>query len=160
MKVRDVMTHPPVTCPADFALDAVTRLMSEFDCGLVLAVGDDGRLAGVVTDRDICFAAYAHHAPLHLIPLATAMITPVIAVQAGADRQSAERVMRDNRLRRLAVTDGDGRPVGVVSMDDLAREAQHERRAERDREFVDTFAAVAGPRRETGASPLVPNRVA
>ena len=64
-------------------------------------------------------------------------------------------------VRRLAVIRSDDALAGVVSMDDLAREAQHERRAERDREFVDSFAAVAGPRsRETGTSPLVPNHVA
>lgn len=157
MRVNEVMSQPAVTCPVGAALDAAARLMWEFDCGIVLVVGDDGRLTGVVTDRDICLAAYMHHKPLHLIPLAKAMVKQVISVPAGVDVLSAEHLMRDNRIRRLAVTDDAGRPVGVVSMDDLARLALREPQADRDRELVQTLAAVSAPRsRETTPGPLVP----
>lgn len=157
MRISEVMNQPAVTCPMDSAADAAARLMWEFDCGFVLVVGDDGRLAGVVTDRDICLAAYMHHKPLHLIPLAKAMVKPVIAVHAGDDVLSAEHLMRDNRVRRLAVTDDAGRPEGVVSLDDLARLASRERQADLDRELVQTLAAISSWRtRTTPPRPLVP----
>jgi len=160
MRVSEIMSQPAVTCPVDAALDAGARLMWEFDCGLVLVVGDDGRLAGIVTDRDICLAAYMHHKPLHLIPLAKAMVKPVIAVHVDDDVQSAAGLMRDNRIRRLAVTDAAARPVGVVSVDDLAQAALRldgTEERERDHDLVQTLAAVSAPRSRTPMPrPLVP----
>lgn len=157
MRISEVMSHPAVTCPADAALDAAARLMWEFDCGLVLAVNDDGRLAGVVTDRDICLAAYMHRKPLHLIPVAKAMVKQVISAHAEDEVLSAEHLMRDNRIRRLPVIDQAGHPVGVVSVDDLAQWAVREKRIGIDREFVDMLAAVCGPRpRDKAPRPLVP----
>ncbi len=156
MHVRDVMSHPAITCPVDSALDAAARLMWEYDCGVVLVVSDDGRLGGIVTDRDICLAAYMHHKPLHLIPLAKAMVKPVISVHEEDGAESAEQLMRENRIRRLAVVDAAGRPVGVLSLDDLAQLALQEARADRDRELVRTLAAVGGPRsRPAESQPLV-----
>lgn len=158
MRIDDVMSRPAVTCSTDAGLDSAARLMWEFDCGLVLAVADDGRLAGVVTDRDICLAAYMHRRPLHLIPLAKAMAKAVISVHAEDSVQSAEQLMRDNRLRRLPVIDDAGHPVGVISVDDLAQVAAREERVDCDREFLVTLAAVLAPRsQEAGLPhPLVP----
>lgn len=156
MRVSDVMSQPAVTCPVDAALDAPARLMWEFDCGLVLLVGDDGRLIGVVTDRDVCLAAYMHHKPLHLIPTARAMTKAVISVQSDRDVQSVEDLMRENAIRRIPVTDRDGRPTGVVSLDDLAQAALGETDESAGREVVRTLAAVAAPRpRDRAAGPLV-----
>jgi signal-transduction protein with cAMP-binding, CBS, and nucleotidyltransferase domain len=132
--------------------------MWEFDCGVVLVVGDDGRLAGVVTDRDICLAAYMHRKSLHLIPLAKTMVKQVISVHAEDDVRSAEHLMRDNRIRRLPVIDDGGHPVGVISVDDLVQWAARDTRTPVDHEFVDTLATVLAPRsREAGLPhPLVP----
>jgi CBS domain-containing protein len=130
--------------------------MWEFDCGLVLVVGDDGRLIGVVTDRDVCLAAYMHHKPLHLIPVAKAMARAVISVQSDRDVQSVEDLMRLNGIRRIPVTDRDGRPAGVVSLDDLAQAALSTHDEGAGREVVRTLAAVAAPRlRDHTAGPLV-----
>jgi CBS domain-containing protein len=158
MRIRDVMSRPAVTCPADAALDAAARLMWEFDCGIVLVVHDDGRLAGVVTDRDICLAAYTHRKPLHLIPLAKAMAKAVISVHAEDEVRSAEHLMRDNRIRRLPVIDDGGHPVGVISVDDLLQLAARAKRTLADQEFVGTIAAVMAPRSQEPSTPhpLVP----
>lgn len=158
MRIADVMSRPAVTCPTDAGLDSAARLMWEFDCGLVLVVQDDGRLAGVVTDRDICLAAYMHRKPLHHIPLAKTMVKQVITVHADDDLHVAEQLMRDNRLRRLPVIDGSGRPSGVISVDDLVRLAARDTRTPVTREFVGTIAAVMAPRSKQPAPPhpLVP----
>lgn len=141
------------------ALDAAARLMWEFDCGIVLAVGDDGRLSGVVTDRDICLSAYMHRKPLHLIPLAKSMVKQVISVRAEDDVLSAAHLMRDNRLRRLPVIDDAGHPVGVISVDDLVGSAARTGWALTDHEFVDTLSAVMAPRSTEAkpSHPLVPH---
>jgi CBS-domain-containing membrane protein len=157
MRINDVMSRPAVTCPTDAALDSAARLMWEFDCGIVLVVHDDGRLAGVVTDRDICLAAYMHRKPLHLIPLAKTMVKQVVSVHAQDDVHVAEHLMRDNRIRRLPVIDDAGHPVGVISVDDLLQLAARSKRTLADQDFVGTIAAVMAPRsREAGPPhPLV-----
>lgn len=153
MRINDVMSRPAVTCSTDAALDSAARLMWEFDCGIVLVVNDDGRLAGVVTDRDICLAAYMHRKPLHLIPLAKAMVKQVISVHAEDDVHVAEHLMRDNRIRRLPVIDDGGHPAGVISVDDLVQLAARDKRTPVDREFIGTLAAVLAPRSQEAGPP-------
>jgi CBS domain-containing protein len=85
------------------------------------------------------------------------MVKQVISAHAEDEVLSAEHLMRDNHIRRLPVIDQAGHPVGVVSVDDLARWAFREKRIGIDREFVDTLAAVCGPRpRDSANRPLVP----
>jgi len=153
MRIHDIMSCPAVTCPIDAALDAAARLMWEFDCGLVLGVGDDGRLAGVVTDRDICLAAYMHRKPLHLIPVARTMAKPVISVRGDDDVRAAEHLMRDNHIRRLPVIDDEGRPVGVVSVDDLVTWATRDDSRRLDHDLAVTLAAVLAPRPKEAPPP-------
>jgi len=145
MKVKDVMHHSVVTAPDGGTLDQVARLMWEFDCGVIPVASDDGRLAGIVTDRDICMAAYTQGRPLHEIPVGTAMAWQVVAVHAGDTVEAAEGLMRANQIRRLPVLDGDGRPIGLVSLNDLARVAARTRRSTVDRELVDTLAGISEP---------------
>jgi len=151
MKIKEVMSQPAVTCPVDSTLDAPARLMWEFDCGIIPVVSDDGRLAGVVTDRDICMAAYTQGVAIGMIPVAKAMAKQVISVHAEDTVESAEHLMGDNQIRRLPVIDGSGRPVGVVSLNDLARLAARARRSSVEREVVQTMAAVCEPRSASSA---------
>ena len=151
MQIKSIMTHAPVTCPIDGTLDQPARLMWEFDCGTVPVVNDDGRLTGVVTDRDICMAAYINGKALAHIPVATAMAHSVVAIHENDEIEQAEMLMRDNQVRRLPVVDGDGRPVGLISMSDIARHAARIHRSGVDREVVRTLAAVSTPRNGAAA---------
>jgi CBS domain-containing protein len=156
MRTKDLMSQPVVTCPIDETLDAAARLMWEHDCGIVPVVGDDGRLRGVVTDRDICIAAYSQGRPLRHISVSIAMAKQVVAVHEDDSIETAERLMADNQVRRLPVLDGTGRPVGLVSMNDLARAAGHAKRSATDRELVETLAAICEPH---GRRPARPDRL-
>lgn len=158
MQIKDVMSHPALTCPATGTLDHVARLMWEFDCGIIPLVDDDGRLAGVVTDRDICMAAYTQGRALGAIPVATAMARQVIAAHKDDPVEVAEALMGDNQIRRLPVLDDDGRPVGLLSMNDLARLAARAHKSGVDRELVKTLAAVCRPRGQA-ASPAQPESI-
>jgi CBS domain-containing protein len=146
MQIQEVMSHPPVTCPAGSTLDQAARLMWEFDCGIIPVVNDDGRLAGVVTDRDVCMAAYTQGRSLAAISVTTAMADGVVAVHAGESVERAEELMRASQVRRLPVLDADDRPIGLVSINDLARLAAHAKKSGVDRELVQTLAAVCQPR--------------
>ena len=146
MHVKEVMSHPVVTCPADSMLDQAARLMWEFDCGVIPVVGDDGRLTGVVTDRDICMAAYTQGRALNTIPVSTAMAKQVVAGHGHDAVESVEAMMRTNQLRRIPILDDENRVIGLVSINDFARLAARARRPGVDRELVTTIAAVCQPR--------------
>ena len=158
MSIKEFMSQPVITCPENSTLDHAARLMWEFDCGIVPVVNDDGRLAGVVTDRDICMAAYTQGRALSTIPVTTAMSKQVIAVHGDDLVEHVEELMRENQIRRLPVIDVEGRPAGLVSMNDLARLAARTKKSGVDRELVRTVAAVCEPRpRPTAAPPAIVN---
>lgn len=146
MHLNEVMNQPVVVCPDDSTLEQAARLMWEQDCGVVPVVDREGRLIGVVTDRDICMSAYTQGRPLGAIPVTTAMAHAVVAAHESDSVESAEQLMQDNQIRRLPVVDGEGRPVGIVSLNDLARLAAQARRTTSDRELVQTLAAICKPR--------------
>lgn len=145
MRIKDLMSKPVVTCPADARLDSAARLMWEYDCGIIPVVDHEGRLAGVVTDRDIAISAYTQGLPLASIPVTTAMSKHVLACHADDSIESAERLMQENQIRRVPVLDAEGRPAGIVSMNDLARIAAKAKKSSVDHELVETLAAICQP---------------
>jgi CBS domain-containing protein len=119
--VRDVMTTDLVTCPADASLRDAARLMRDRSIGDVL-VTRDGRLAGIVTDRDIVVRCVADGAAADSsIEQACSSDLTTIAPDSDIDRAIA--LMSDRALRRLPVVE-DGRPVGILSLGDLAVERE------------------------------------
>lgn len=153
MQVKDIMSHPVVTCPASSMLDQAARLMWEFDCGIIPIVKDDGRLAGIITDRDICMAAYMQGKPLNVIPVTTAMAKELVASHAEESIEHAENLMRENKVRRLPILDSENRIVGILSLNDLARAATRGKRSQTDRELVQTLAAICEPRPKAAVRP-------
>jgi CBS domain-containing protein len=145
MRIREIMSKPVVTCPADANLDAAASLMWEYDCGIVPIVDHDGRLAGVVTDRDIAISAYTKGLPLAMIPVTTAMAANVLACHADDNIESAERLMRQSQIRRVPVLDTEGHPIGILSLNDLARIAAKVHRSSVEHEVVETLAAIGQP---------------
>lgn len=146
MHVKEIMTHPVVTCSIDSKLSIVARLMWEHDCGTIPVVDGEGRLAGIVTDRDICMAAYTQGGALASIPVTTAMAKQVLASHLDDSVETAEELMTEGQVRRLPVIDNDGRPVGIVALNDLARLAARTRKSGVDHEIVQTLAAICNPR--------------
>jgi CBS domain-containing protein len=146
MRIKEYMSKPVITCPDSGTLDHAARLMWEFDCGIIPVVDAEGRLTGVVTDRDICMAAYTQGRLLRDIPVTVAMATRVVAVHGDEIVETAELLMHDNQVRRVPVIDNDRRPIGIVSVNDLARLAARSKRSGVERELVRTLAAICEPR--------------
>jgi CBS domain-containing protein len=152
MYVSEIMTRKVASCADTDTLADAARLMSEADCGLIPVVmqATSDRLIGVVTDRDICMAAYRIGKPLGEIRVRDAMTTAVRTCSADSSASEAEYVMRDARVRRLPVVDERGALIGIVSLADLAREAEHERKLREpavDRiEIGAVLAAICEPR--------------
>ena len=146
MHIKEIMSHPVVSCPTNSTLDHAARLMWEFDCGVIPVLDDEGRVAGIVTDRDICMAAYTQGKALSAIPITTAMARDVAAAHADDGIEQVEELMRNKQVRRVPVLDGESRLIGLVSMNDLARLSARARKSAVDRELVQTLAAVSQPR--------------
>jgi CBS domain-containing protein len=156
MRINDLMTHPVVSCPDDSTADVAARLMWEFDCGTVVVTDHDGRLAGMITDRDLTMAALSQGRSLYDIKLSSAMARDVAACHEGDTVEAVENVMRTSQVRRVPVVDDDRRPVGIVALNDLARLADRSRKHAVDREVVQTLAAVSQPRTGTLSAARIP----
>jgi CBS-domain-containing membrane protein len=89
------------------------------------APGRRGRreLIGILTDRDICISAWSRGQLLANICAGDAMCRQVYAVKADQEIGLAELLLAEHQIRRLLVVDANGKPIGVVSMNDFAREA-------------------------------------
>ena len=147
-RVDQLMSHPVVTCRTNDNLNTVAGLMWDHDCGVVPVVDDTGRLAGVVTDRDVCMAAYTQGRGLYEICVDSAMTRDPYACRPDDPSARAEEIMQTRQVRRLPVVDAEGRPVGLLSLNDLAREATRTGASQRGllNGFARTLAAICRPR--------------
>jgi len=118
--VRDVMTSEPVTVPSTATVLDAAQAMKRDDVGNVLVM-DDGRLCGIVTDRDIVVRALAERRDPAKTKIGELCSRDLSAVRPSDDIDKAITLMRNKAVRRLPVVDA-GRPVGVVSLGDLARD--------------------------------------
>jgi CBS domain-containing protein len=125
MDARDLMTKNPRTCGANDTVRAVLAIMRDEDCGIVpITEGNgEGRVLGVVTDRDIALKlGEADERPSN-IPASAVMTASVVSVTPEADLDEVTRKMRDAQVRRILVCE-NGRLLGVIATADLAREAK------------------------------------
>ena len=157
MRIREIMSTPAVTARPGEPLDSAARLMWECDCGSVPVIDDGGRLAGMVTDRDITMAAWMKGKSLKEIPIGEAMARQVYTCRPDDAIEDAERLMSRQQIRRLPVVDGEGHPVGMVSLGDIARCTARKG----DAEVAQSLAEISKPRRpdktaRLGDSPTAP----
>lgn len=120
MKVNDVMTKDVATCGSGDSLNRAAQIMWERRCGCV-PVLEDGRVVGLLTDRDVCMAAYTQGRRIDDIAVATAMSRPAITCEASDDVDVAQDLMMGHGVRRLLVVGPEGALQGLISLDDIAR---------------------------------------
>ncbi len=118
MLVDDLMTPDPAVCSPDDALEHAARLLWDHDVGVVPVVRD-GVPVGMLTDRDICMAAYTQGRPLRELSVASAMSKEVVVVRRGDPVDDALRLLRERQVRRLPVVDAAGKLAGILSLCDL-----------------------------------------
>ena len=146
MQVQDVMSSPVLCCSTDATLDVAARLMWEGDCGAIPVVDSAGRLAGIVTDRDICMACYTQGKAPRDIAVQSVMAEDVVTCRPEDSLEMVERSLGQHQIRRAPVVDDTSRPVGVVSLNNLARHAATVD-DDMDHGVVCTLAAIGQPRR-------------
>src|SRR6516165_9630121 len=98
MKVKEIMSHPVRTCSESDTLDRAARLMWEHNVGAIV-VEADGRVRGLITDRDISLAGRFTGRPLWTIPVSEVMSVNVEVVRSHDSVDIAERLMRTRQIR-------------------------------------------------------------
>jgi CBS domain-containing protein len=150
MLIQDLMSTSVQTCRAHESLNAAAQKMWEADIGVVPVLDDKERVVGMLTDRDICMAAHIRGLPLFEIVAAEVMSKTVVTCAPTDTVAHAEELMREHAIRRLPVVDRGRHVVGIISMNDLAREMSARHRGQG--ELVATMAAICRPRRTGDAA--------
>lgn len=145
MKVVDMMMGTPYFCRPETNLGSATEMMWTGNCGFLPVVGNEGKVVGVVTDRDICIALGTRGRPSGEVTVVDVMSQKVYSCAPDDDVRMALGTMRDGRVRRLPVISKEGL-VGVISMDDILLRADAPGAARvgavSSQEIVDAFRAI------------------
>jgi CBS domain-containing protein len=128
MRVEQLMTKQVKTCKPDDTLDHAAQLMWDHDCGCLPVCTGNGinRVTGVITDRDICMSALFQGKPLRNLRVSDAMAKQVRVCRSNDALADVERMMREAKIRRLPVVDEQDALIGMITLADLAREAERE----------------------------------
>ena len=124
MRVRDVMTKNVTSCHPDQNLAEVVENMWKYRCGAMPIVNDEGRVMGIITDRDMCIALGTRD--LRASEMKAADVAPAryFACRPDDDIHSALKTMAAQEIRRLLVTDEYGKLAGILSIDDVVVRAR------------------------------------
>lgn len=125
MRCSEIMTKSVRTATRDLSLQQVAALMRDGDMGAVPVV-EDGRLVGIVTDRDIVVRCVAEGKNAET-PVSEAMTTEIFSVGPDDFVFEAIRIMGDKQVRRIPVIGKDGALAGIIAMADVALETEDER---------------------------------
>ncbi len=125
MRCREIMTGSVTTATSVTSLRDAAILMRDGDMGSVPVV-EDGKLVGIITDRDIVVRAVANGLDPSK-PIDMAMTAEIYSVRPDDFVFEAIRLMRDHRVRRLPVVNDLGELVGIIAMADIVLEMEDER---------------------------------
>jgi CBS domain-containing protein len=117
MKIRELMTPAPVAVTLSDPACAAAKAMREHGIGAVL-VTDQGKLAGLVTDRDITVRVLAQGRDPRDVPVGEIASREIVAIGPDDDTEDAARLIAERAVRRIPVVE-DGVAIGVVSLGDL-----------------------------------------
>jgi CBS domain-containing protein len=131
------------TCRAETNLAEAVRDMFEGDCGALPVVSDDGRVAGIITDRDVCIAVATRGRPADRISVREVARDHVYTCLPDDDASVALQLMKLHKIRRLPVVDADGHVRGMLSLNDIVTHAG----AASPTDVVSTLASICEHRR-------------
>jgi predicted transcriptional regulator len=144
---RILMTSPAMTCSPEDDVNDVAQLFWDTGCGSIPVVDAAGVLQGMLTDRDICMAAYTQGRHLPDIRVQSAMSRCVHAVTPNDALQRVLEIMGDAQVHHVPVVDDARKVVGIISITDLARWVQSspKRSGQLQDAALSTVVAIAAP---------------
>ena len=119
MIIRDVMTNPVVRINPEETVSVAARTLANYNIGMLPVCGADGRVCGVVTDRDLVIRCVASGRNPAATAVRDVMTSHVVSVASGMDTAEAASLMGREQIRRLPVVE-NGKLCGMVSLGDLA----------------------------------------
>lgn len=155
MVVKEIMSHEVTTCKPDATLESAAILMWDGDCGTVAVIDDEGKVIGIITDRDICMAVALQHKAASEIQVQEIMSRNLFTCQPENDIMNALKTMSFQKVRRLPVTNDNGQVAGIISIEDLIARAERGRRGIQTPELsyddtMTTLKAICRPHRPEG----------
>ena len=120
-QVRDLMNQKPIKVPSSSSLSDAARKMREADVGAIV-VEDDGKIRGLITDRDIAIRAVAQGRDPNTTRVVDICSTELTTLSPNDDVDRAIDMMRKKAIRRVPVVDASNQAVGILSLGDLAME--------------------------------------
>ena len=119
MKVREMMSVPVVRIHPEESVAVAARTLARYNIGILPVCGNDGRLCGVVTDRDLVTRCIASGRSPAVTPVREIMTTQILSARPDMDASAVAGMMGRAQIRRLPVLE-NGRLCGMVSLGDLA----------------------------------------
>jgi len=136
MKLREIMSKQVVRIHPEESVAVAARTLTNYNIGMLPVCGNDGRICGVVTDRDIVTRCLAAGKSAERTRVQDVMTQGVIAVRPDMDTSVAAKLMGSRQVRRLPVME-NGRLCGMVSLGDLAC------RGERDGNAAEALSEIS-----------------
>jgi CBS domain-containing protein len=145
MKVHEIMSAPPWTCRVDSDLAAASLWMTQTGTGMLVALDGHGRIAGVVTDRDLALAIGEGRGDVRARHVRDVMTGHVRTCREDDTVDEALATMTAGHVRRLPVLGSGGDLKGVLSIDDIILWAVH-RGGVSAKDLADALRGVCAPR--------------
>jgi len=120
MKVQEIMSTKVETIKPTSSLRAAARTFSDLNVG-VLPVVDEGKLVGIITDRDVSVYAIAIGREPQYTDVKVVMSKEVFTCNANQSLAEAAEIMEQHNIRRLAVVSDSEEVVGILTVDDIAQ---------------------------------------
>jgi len=144
-KAYEVMTHALATCAPDASVAHVAAVMQNRDIGNILVV-EDGKLCGIVTDRDLALQALTGKDDPLQTPIRKFMSTKVVTGEATWNLAHVAKIMAKHKIRRLPIIQ-DGQLVGIVSLGDVARHEDRKSVVTKSLQAISTPPGISVSRR-------------
>jgi len=129
MQVSKLMTHDVECARANDTVQEAAEKMRDLNIGPLPVCGDDDRLVGMLTDRDVTVRAVSEGLDPWTCRVRDVMTPSIIYCQEDQDITEAAQLMKENQIRRLVVLDRNKHLTGIVSLGDLAVEGGDEKLA-------------------------------
>jgi len=152
-KAYEVMTRALATCAPDASVAHAAAIMRDRDIGTVLVV-EDGKLRGIVTDRDLALQALTGEDDPLQTPISKFMSTQVVTGEAAWSLEQVGKVMAKHQVRRLPIVQ-DGQVVGIVSLGDLALFEDRKDVVTKSLQAISAPAGISAPRRSGRGGALI-----